>query len=482
MDYLEPLIKKTVEAEFASDAYNADSDEGILKALLKHTDFQTVSQAFHDRYAFELVNLDNFKEVGNVKEFKWDLLEASSVIPYKYIANEKEWVFAISDISNEHILTVFTEIAREKGASASFVFALKYQIDNFYASHKPKEGEKPIELTSNKPSEWVDLVLKKGLMLEASDIHIEPLENGYRVRYRVDGDLVEKQDFTLSETKISNIVVRLKVVAGMNITEKRRSQDGRIDGYELNGVKYSMRVSSVNTILGEKFVLRILDETSATKSFSELGFFEKQIQALERLLSNSNGIVYLAGATGSGKTTTLYSMIESLDKSKLNIYTVENPVEKRLSGISQIPVDEQSQNTYPSVLKTLLRQDPDVIVIGEIRESETANIAIEASLTGHLVMTTLHSNNALDSVIRLSQMDIESYLLGASSVGFLSQRLVKRLCEFCKEKVETLPVYEEMWLKKHKPGFDYEEEKAKGNYIYITECDWYHSSGANISV
>lgn len=252
----------------------------------------------------------------------------------------------------------------------------------------------------------------------------------------------------------------------MDIVESRRSQDGRVDNYTFGDEIYDMRVSTVNTVYGEKFVLRLLRKTANIVSFNALGFTTENEEKVLNMLKNKNGIVYLAGATGSGKTTTLYTMIDELKDDSVNIYTIENPIEKTVEDINQIQIDEANGTNYPTILSALLRQDPDIIVVGEIRDSETAELSIRASLTGHLVLSTIHSNSAVDSLSRLSDMGVESYLVGASMVGVLSQRLLRTLCSECKVKRETLKAHEELWIRESIPEFDYEIEKAKGNYIY----------------
>ena len=471
MEYLRPVSKKLTSENRIEELKQLRDDKSILSFLLNFTEFETVSEEFESRYGFKLIRI-NPRSINKslIKDFDLDVLKAAKVLPISLENNE--YTFAISSITNESD-SIFTKLAQKKGAKAKFVFALEHEIlELLNGPEDNKEENKLIDVPAKDAIKWVDAIIAKGFEIRASDIHIEPLEEGVRVRYRVDGSMMGAQIFNITEKQLSNIHVRLKVIAKMDISEKRKSQDGRIDGYEYDGISYSMRVSTVNTIHGEKFVMRIFDENSKSKSFEDLGFFPEQIESIKRMLSKSNGIIYLAGATGSGKTTTLYSMIENLDKEELNIYTIENPAEKKIPGVNQIQVDEQSQNTYPSVLKTLLRQDPDVMVVGEIRETETANIAVQASLTGHLVITTIHANNAVESITRLSDLKVESYLLGASSVGFLSQRLVRILCTHCKQKVEELPTYERLWIESLDPEFDYEKEKEKGNYFYSAcGCD-----------
>lgn len=472
MEYLKPIARKLKRYEEISDEIeNLEKDSQILPIMMEVSDEDEIKREFENRYGMDLVRISeksNLKEL--IAEFDLQLLKRAKVIPVERVENT--WTIAITDITDDRIQDIFRKSVELKGGKAKFVFSFRHEVEDYLKEDNKKKEEILIENEGKDSILWVEEVIEKGLKIRASDIHIEPLVNGIKVRYRVDGSMIGSQVFNMTDKELSSAYIRLKILSNMDISEKRKSQDGRIDDFSYNGSKYSMRVSTVNTVNGEKFVMRIFDENDETLTFEDLGFYEEQIESIRRMLKKSNGIIYLAGATGSGKTTTLYSMIEEFDKDKLNIYTIESPVEKRIEEVNQIQIDKQSQNTYPSVLKTLLRQDPDVMVVGEIRESETANIAVQASLTGHLVLTTIHANNAIDSITRLSELKIESYLLGASSVGFLSQRLVRVLCKKCRKKRETLKVHEEMWIKNFHPNFDYEEEKSKGNYIYSqTGCD-----------
>lgn len=283
--------------------------------------------------------------------------------------------------------------------------------------------------------EWVDNVLNEGINRGASDIHIEPKKGGLRVRLRLDGLLhtVESKDVT--DQEIEEIVGRIKIMSNMDIAERRKAQDGRIGGYiSKRGTEYDMRVSTVLTQRGEKFVLRLVDKTSSEVEYEDLGFTKEQAEALRRVLKKPNGTIYVVGATGSGKTTTLYGMIRDLNTEEKNTYTIENPIEREIEGVNQIEVNEKAGVTYAETLRALMRQDPDVLVVGEIRDKETAEVATQAALTGHMVLTTLHANNALDGFSRLMDLDIDVYILGVSTLMILSQRLVRVLCPKCKKK------------------------------------------------
>lgn len=465
MKYLLPLVKKLSKNEELNLRTKDMNDEQILKELATEVPYSEIEDVFSKHYGFPYVKVD-LKKIDRtlLRFFEVEYLKKESVMPYKFDEETNEWFFAISDITNNNVKKTLKDILLAKGQKVNFTFSFKHEIEKFY-SMEEVEKIKPIDV-GNEATEWVDAILQQGIAIRASDIHVEPKKEGLRVRYRVDGVMTGGQTFIMSEKEMSNIYVRLKVVGNMDISEKRKSQDGRIDNYEYKGNIYSMRISTINTIHGEKIVLRVFSESQEVVTLNELGFSEEQEDSIIRMISESNGIIYLAGATGSGKTTTLYAMLGELDENSLNIYTIENPVEKSIEGVNQVQVDENSKNTYASTLKTLLRQDPDIMVVGEIRDDETANLAVQASLTGHLVMTTLHANSALESLNRLSKMNVENYLIGASSVGFLSQRLVRVLCPYCKEKVEELPTYDLKWLESSLgEKVDYEQMKREGNYV-----------------
>ena len=278
----------------------------------------------------------------------------------------------------------------------------------------------------------------------ASDIHFDPREDGLMVRIRIDGEL---QDYTLIPNEYErNLATRLKLLANMNITESRLPQDGAIKG-TFGKLYLDMRVSSLPTNLGEKIVIRILDYSRSLEGLESLGFNEKNFEKLKRMIAVPNGIILVTGATGSGKSTTTYSILQELNKPETNIITVEDPIEMNIEGLNQVQVNSEIGLDFATVLRSILRQDPNIILIGEIRDSETAKIAVRASITGHLVLSTIHTNNSLSTIERLLDMDVERYLLSSALTGIISQRLAKRLCEKCREEKETTP-YEKKIFKK----------------------------------
>lgn len=287
----------------------------------------------------------------------------------------------------------------------------------------------------NAPSvRLVDSIIKESIPFRASDIHIEPFEKVVKVRYRIDGDLQERADFPIESYPA--ICARLKILSGLNIAERRIPQDGRIN-LTINGTDYDFRVSSLPTVHGEKFVIRILDKTSFRFTRQELGFNAEENAVVDKILTHPHGIVLLTGPTGCGKSTTLYSFLKEKNTPKVNIVTVEDPVEYTLQGINQVHVNNKANLTFAAALRSILRQDPDIIMIGEIRDEETAEIAIRAAITGHLVFSTLHTNDAPGAVTRLIDMGVNSYLVKDALVAVISQRLVKRLCPVCKKRSKT---------------------------------------------
>lgn len=275
----------------------------------------------------------------------------------------------------------------------------------------------------------IDAINKK-----ASDIHFDPTEEYLNVRIRIDGELLEYAKVPAFVKK--NLLTRIKIISGMNITESRLPQDGAIknigDENELD-----LRVSSLPIIDGEKIVIRILNYTMSQGGLENLGLSDKNLAKINKLIKMPNGIILVAGATGSGKSTTVYSMLQILNTVSRNVITVEDPVEMKIEGINQVQVMSDIGLTFGNTLRSILRQDPDVIMIGEIRDDETARIAVRASITGHLVLSTIHTNNSLNTIERLLDMEVERYLLGTALTGIISQRLVKRLCPKCREARET---------------------------------------------
>jgi len=303
----------------------------------------------------------------------------------------------------------------------------------------------------------VNQILTSAVFQRASDIHIDPLDDKVVVRYRVDGVLDIVKEFPI---KILNqMVSRIKVMSGMDITETRIPQDGRIQT-AIQQKNIDLRISTLPTVRGEKVVMRILDISGGANKLDSIGLTQKEEKLVRDMIAKPNGIVLVSGPTGSGKTTTLYACLEELNKPNVNIVTVENPVELKMEGVNQVQVEPDVNLTFASALRSILRQDPNIIMVGEIRDVETAEIAIRASLTGHLVLSTIHTNDAIKTVTRLLDMDIEPFLIASSLTGVVSQRLVRKLCTECSFDDEPTPTEVVMFKKQ---GIDLDHVKrAKG--------------------
>ena len=379
-----------------------------------------------------------------------DLLKKYTCIPFEldpYNANilhlamaDPMDMMAIDDISivtnlqvEPYIATtrdIRTAIDRWYGASETLDAARRFTQER--EQLRGNTGEEPGADVSDAPIvQLVRSLLEQAIRQRASDVHIEALESKVRVRYRIDGALYEKMVY--DNSLLPAISTRIKLMGGMDISEKRKPQDGRmtimVDRHE-----YDIRISSVPTVHGEKIVMRISSKLSLTKNKKELGLAPDELRRFDHMLSAPYGIIFVTGPTGSGKSTTLYTALSELNKEAVNIVTVEDPVEADIEGINQIQVNNKVDLTFASALRSILRQDPDIIMIGEIRDRETAGIAVQASITGHLVVSTLHTNNAAGTLNRMADMGVERYLIADSVVGVIAQRLVRKLCPHCRKK------------------------------------------------
>ncbi|GAB6148882.1 GspE/PulE family protein [Clostridium novyi] len=327
--------------------------------------------------------------------------------------------------------------------------SIKSAIDKYYSSEDVEKAAEELSKSSvgqksqtedieelydvkNAPVvKMIDSITKNAVKAKASDIHIEPFENYMKIRYRIDGALQEMLRVPI-ETAHS-LIARIKIMANLDIAEKRLPQDGRIIT-KIDNQKIDLRVSILPTIFGEKIVIRILKAENFLIGKEKLGMSKGDIERLERIIKSPYGIVLVTGPTGSGKSTTLYTMLQELNTTETNIITIEDPVEYIMDGVNQVNVNTKAGLTFASGLRSILRQDPDVVMIGEIRDNETAEIAIRAAVTGHLVLSTIHTNDAPSSIVRLKDMGIESYLIAAALSGVIAQRLVRRICPKCKEE------------------------------------------------
>lgn len=293
---------------------------------------------------------------------------------------------------------------------------------------------KELDFVNTPVVDVVNDIINEAVTMGASDIHFDPTEDELRVRIRIDGIL---DDYAMIPSSVrQNVVTRVKILSGMNITETRLPQDGAIK-MVLNNRDLDMRVSSLPTKRGEKIVVRILDYSRSMRGIEYLYFSEDNYKKIMRMISAPNGIILVTGATGSGKSTTVYSFLQKLNIKGANLITVEDPVEMEIKGINQVQVNSEIGLDFAAVLRSILRQDPNIIMIGEIRDSETAKIAVRASITGHLVLSTLHTNNALTTIERLIDMGVERYLLSSALTGIVSQKLARKLCDHCKQLRQT---------------------------------------------
>ena len=302
---------------------------------------------------------------------------------------------------------------------------------NDYGIMESPDGDAPIV-------RFVNLLVSQAIQDHASDIHIEPAEHEVHVRYRIDGVLHEMQNAPKSIQK--GVISRLKIMSDIDIAERRKPQDGRMS-VRHGGRKIDLRVATLPTVWGETIVMRILDNPNSSLDVRDLALLDRNFKAYKTSYSKPYGLILVTGPTGSGKSTTLYTTLSAVAKPEINVITVEDPVEYRMEGINQVQVNPKAGLTFASALRSILRSDPDVVLIGEIRDHETAQIAVEASLTGHLVLSTLHTNDAPSAITRLTEMDIEPFLVGSALDSVVAQRLARRLCNHCKLPVEHQPQY-----------------------------------------
>lgn len=358
-------------------------------------------------------------------------------------------IFAIDDVSISTGFEIESFISRKDDIKKFIGIYYSSQKVNNAAIQLTKESSKTVK--SNKQSidefsevnsapvvKMVEYLFRNSVEMKTSDIHIEPFEKEIRIRYRIDGKLQIVN--TLGIESLAPLITRIKILAGLNIAEKRIPQDGRIM-FNVNGNDVDLRVSILPVVNGEKVVIRILNTSGGIINKKQLGMSEDNINRLNRIIGNPYGIILVTGPTGSGKSTTLYSILNELNDNNVNIVTIEDPVEYTMNGINQVTLNEKAGLTFASGLRSILRQDPDIIMIGEIRDEETAEIATRAAITGHLVLSTLHTNDAASSIVRLVDMGIKPYLVSTSVVGVIAQRLVRKICDKCKEAYEA-SIYE----------------------------------------
>ena len=393
------------------------------------------------RIDLELIDID-MKAVSTISEA---LAKKYNLIPVKFrdgklivAMSDPLNIFAEEDVALSSGYKIEVGIAMEKEINEAIA---KYYSKNYMEkaeaklNEREKLEEKKEDLIKNDQNEspavkLIDRIIENAIRNKASDIHIEPQKDKIIIRYRIDGKL--RKQFEAPKEPLNSMVTRIKLLSGMDISERRAPQDGkilvRIDDREID-----LRVSILPSINGENLVIRILDKSSFEFTKENLGFTIKDIELLKKITRNPYGMLLVTGPTGSGKTSTLYSLLKDLKTEENNVITLEDPVEYSMDGIIQVNVNTKAGLTFKSGLKAMLRQDPDVIMIGEIRDEETASMAIRAAITGHNVLSTLHTNDAPSAIIRLMDMGIPSYLIATSIVGIVAQRLIRKLCNNCKE-------------------------------------------------
>ena len=427
----------------------------LAKEMITETNELEALGEYYCMPSVEIDMLEIDKELFNL--FTYDFLKKHKIIPVSY---DKNGVLLVATARPLNCHTR-SALAIQFSARIEYVLVPAVQIDRYVDSIsavvsttsalEDLNSEKAEQLVAaqkgdgmsamqeddviNNPAvRLVDSIIKEAVPYRASDIHIEPFEKNVRVRYRIDGDLQQRAEFPIEA--YSAICARLKILAGLNIAERRVPQDGRINML-IGGKEYDFRVSTLPTVFGEKFVIRILDKTSFQMTRMDLGFTEEENVVVDKMLAKPHGIILLTGPTGCGKSTTLYSFLKEVNDSTVNIVTVEDPVEFTMQGINQTQVNTKANMTFAAALRSILRQDPDIIMIGEIRDEETAEIAVRSAITGHLVFSTLHTNDAPGAIVRLGDMGVQNYLVADALVGVIAQRLVKRLCPACKKKGRT---------------------------------------------
>ncbi|MBO4479289.1 MAG: Flp pilus assembly complex ATPase component TadA [Clostridia bacterium] len=418
---------------------NVTSEVNILTALAERMNVQLLEGAIY------VTDTDIIKRVPE------KIARKHTIIPYKIDKNKL--IVAMRDPSN---MDTIEDIKMAAGMDIGFVLAtssaINDAIEKYYANvtaqkmadDMSQEEQDAAAQAANELDDRVDsapivkmlnTLVQQAYVTHASDIHIEPFRDTVIIRMRIDGALQEYMRISPSAHK--SLITRIKILSNMNIAEKRIPLDGRFD-YTFEGELIDIRVSTLPTTYGEKAVLRLLGTAMGTDvKLTDLGMLPENAEKFMRVCEAPNGVVLVTGPTGSGKSTTLYTVLQDLNKPTVNVTTIEDPVEKKVFGINQVQTNHKAGLDFASALRSILRQDPDIVMIGEIRDNETADIAMRAAITGHLVLSTLHTNDAVSTIARLIDMDVPPYLVAAAMNGVLAQRLVRKLCPKCKKKVEV---------------------------------------------
>ena len=433
--------------------YMEDDTVTIEDALVKEglVTEEQIYQHMADKLHLPLVDLDSYYIEDDVVQIIPDqMMQDLGVIPLTVEGNylliamtnplDYKTIYTLNNYTKRKIKTAIctpSQLERKRNEifSVSDQEAVIDEAQEFVQSQMKKSGEnvstEDQEDVEDQPIiKFVNNMISEAVRQRVSDIHLEPQEKSMVIRFRVDGKLIKYMDS--SKELAPSVTSRIKFISGMNIAEKRIPQDGRLH-YNINNQKIDMRVSALPCVYGEKIVIRITTALGMKLDKKAIGFLPENLEKFDQLLTSSRGIILLSGATGSGKSTTLYAALSSLNTEDKNIVTVENPVEMVLPGATQVNINEKAGLTFASVLRSILRQDPDIIMIGEIRDQETADIAARAAITGHHVLSTIHTYNAASSVVRLIDMGVEPYMVSSSMLGVIAQKLVRRLCPECKQ-------------------------------------------------
>ena len=401
---------------------------------------ESYNKMVSSKLGYEYINLDYLGyEEQTVKKVTSDFIRLNKVMPI--YEKEKKYIVACGDVFNikaindiKALLDKEVEIistSNEKIQRINNIVNNQIKDISYLEVEHEENGNDEIDVLNTPVVKLVEGILAEAVARNASDIHIEPFEKKIKVRYRIDGMLYGGLDINLS--LYQSLCARIKVLGEMNISERRKPQDGRIKRI-INDYEYDFRVSTLPTIYGEKIVIRVFDKSDDGYSLDEIGFKENTLIEIKELISKPYGIILVTGPTGCGKSTTLYSFIKELNKDGINIVTVEDPVEYTIEGVNQVQVNNKIDYTFASVLRSVLRQDPNIIMVGEIRDEETARLAMRLAITGHLVLSTLHTNDSVGAITRLEDLGVEPFFIGEALNGVIAQRLVRKLCPECKEK------------------------------------------------
>ncbi len=468
------------EALVLQKNYNVPLGQALIK--MKLASKQQIVESLSQQHGVPYVNLIDYRlEAKNITIVPGELVRRYNMIPFDF--QDGRLCIAASDPSDIKGLDAVRQLTkRELKVYFAYEEDIQFVYNRFFGEKSLTEDlrklgpgveseEKELKITVDESLideapvvKLINTLFSNAFRSRASDIHIEPGDDKLRVRFRIDGSLYEvMKDVSLSYH--APIVSRVKVLANLDIAEKRIPQDGRVP-IEVDNQKADLRVSIIPSNFGEKVVLRILYKQNQLMSLDGLGLIEQDLRDIEDILSFPNGLVYVSGPTGSGKTTTLYAFLNKLNSVNKNLMTLEDPIEYIFPGVTQVNVHPNVGLTFASGLRSFLRQDPDIIMVGETRDQETAQITVQAALTGHLVLSSIHTNDAVNVIIRLMNMNIESYLISSALVGVIAQRLVRKICSKCIEPMEIDDKYRQLYSL----GKDIDLFHGKG-------CEFCHGTG-----